>query len=46
MEEEAAAGRQCGSGHRASSGSAAEAAAEGCVGRYIYGATISQTVLN
>ena len=46
MEEEAAAGRQRGSGHRASSGSAAEAAAEGCVGRYIYSATISQTVLN
>ena len=41
-----AAVRQCGSGHRASSGSTAEAAAEGCVGRYIYGVTISQTVLN
>ena len=41
---EAAAVRQWTQGLQ--SGSAAEAAAEGCVGRNIYGATISQTVLN
>ena len=50
---EAAAVRQCGSGHRASRATVRQrdvlqsgSAAEECVGRNIYGARISQTVLN